>query len=292
MAGPVAAATVSAKDRMAFALFLAAAVHAVLVLGIGFDPEPPKPASQTIEITLAQYEDETPPEDADYLAQSNQKGSGELEEKQVLTTTEEADFMSDAPQPVQQQAPVPPPAPDKPQPQKRITTVASADTSASAEDHEEPVEPAQDVPRESLLQKSLEIASLQAQLDSQRRAYAKRPRVTRLDSVSARKSVSAAYVDQMVRKLERLGNLNYPTEARTQRLHGKVRVVIVVEPDGQVADVEILQSSGHKVLDDAVLNIVRQAGNFGPFTEEMRKEMDRLEVIRTFSFQEKRISSF
>ncbi|RMF19933.1 MAG: energy transducer TonB [Gammaproteobacteria bacterium] len=273
-------------------MFLAAAVHAVIVLGVAFDPEPPRPAPHTIEITLAQYEDEAPPEDADFLAQSNQRGSGRLAEKQELTTTEEAEFMADQPDPVQQQAPVPLPREAHPQPQKRVTTVANVRDKASVENHEKPSEPVQDKPRESLLQKSLTIASLQARLAEQQRVYAKRPRVSRLDSVSARKSTSAAYVNQLVRKLERLGNLNYPAEARRQKLHGRVRVAILIKPDGEVKDVEILQSSGHKILDDAVINIVRQAGNLGPFTEEMRKEMDLLEVIRTFSFQEKRIASF
>ena len=64
-----------------------------------------------------------------------------------------------------------------------------------------------------------------------------------------------------------------------------------MEADGSVSNIEIIESSGHKILDDSVIRIIRLAEPFAPFTEQMLKEMDRLEIIRTFDFGS-RLSSF
>ena len=70
------AVQVSDFDRFSFTLFMALAVHAMLVLGITFAPESPRSSAQTMEITLSQFDDEEAPEKADFLAQTSQKGSG------------------------------------------------------------------------------------------------------------------------------------------------------------------------------------------------------------------------
>ena len=70
------ATQVSDFDRFSFTLFMALAVHAMLVLGITFAPESPRSSAQTMEITLSQFDDEQAPEKADFLAQTSQQGSG------------------------------------------------------------------------------------------------------------------------------------------------------------------------------------------------------------------------
>jgi protein TonB len=52
-----------------------------------------------------------------------------------------------------------------------------------------------------------------------------------------------------------------------------------------VEEVRILESSGEAVLDDAAQQIVRLAAPFAPFPTEIRKEADRLEIIRTWRFE-------
>lgn len=83
---------VTARDRLGFTLFLAAVLHALVILGITFDLPTPSELSKTLEITLATQPSEQQPEKADYLAQMNQEGSGTLEEKAAPSTTEEAVF--------------------------------------------------------------------------------------------------------------------------------------------------------------------------------------------------------
>jgi protein TonB len=86
-------------------LFLALAFHALLILGIGFNPSKPNAGARTIEITIAQQLSDSEPEDADFIAQANQQASGELDEKREVTTTEESPFDSQTISQVNLQAP-------------------------------------------------------------------------------------------------------------------------------------------------------------------------------------------
>ena len=87
-----ASSTVNATDRLGFTLFMAIALHAVLILGSTFVSSPSTPPVQTLEITLAQHAIEKPPEKVDFLAQAHQLGSGTLEEKRLPSTTERSAF--------------------------------------------------------------------------------------------------------------------------------------------------------------------------------------------------------
>ena len=86
---PSQARTVTSRDRLGFTLFIAAVLHALLILGITFDLPTPSELTKSLEITLATQRDDEAPEEADYLAQINQQGSGTLEEKAAPSTTEE-----------------------------------------------------------------------------------------------------------------------------------------------------------------------------------------------------------
>ena len=136
----------------------------------------------------------------------------------------------------------------------------------------------------SLLERSLEIASLEAKLDHQRQTLTKEPRTRRLTATSTRRSSDALYMNQWLRKIESVGNLNYPAEAKKQNINGKLRLLVAVKSDGTIHKLKVLETSGHKVLDDAAKNIVRQAAPFAPFPEEMRKDAEVLEIIRTWQF--------
>ena len=277
-------ASVSDGDRLGFTVFVALVLHATIVFGISFAVEDRRPAPHTVEVTLAQYNDQEAPEEADYVAQVNQKGSGTEQAKKKLTTTEQAK-QSDVE--VREVSQVEPDSQKLHKEQKAkqvvVTQAKTPDPVATGKTEKETAKPEKQDKR-SLLQRSLEIASLEAELAEKANAYAKRPRVTRLTAASARQSSSAAYMDSWRREVERVGNLNYPDEARRRGLHGQVRVAVTLLPDGHVEKIDVLESSGYKILDDAVIRIIRLAEPFPPFTEAMRKESDLFEIIRTFSF--------
>ena len=282
--------TVTSRDRLGFTLFLAAVLHALVILGITFDIPTPSELSKSLEITLATQQSEAPPEDADYLAQMNQQGSGTLEEKAAPSTTEEAPFQDSeinrvSPPP---QVSAPPPAPVQ---QKTVTTTAPSQqrvTTAPPSPKPLPAPAAQ--LRFDMNDLSREIASLEAQLAEERQAYARRPRILRLNAASTMQDKGAFYKDAWRRKVEQVGNLNYP--ARANRIYGSLRLLVQINRDGTLRDVQILESSGEQVLDQAAMRIVRLAAPFMPFTGDLM-DIDVLEIIRTWRFEPgDRVSSF
>ncbi|WP_286977687.1 energy transducer TonB, partial [Pseudomonas sp.] len=187
----------SPADRLGFTLFLAAVLHIAVILGVGFTVVEPETLSKTLEITLSTFKSETKPKEADFLAQDNQQGSGTLEHKAAPKTTEKAPFQDTKVNKVQPKTVAkPPPAPKeapkaavatvKPQPQK---TPVKREKPKPAPSHE----PAPSFDREQL---SSEIASLEADLANEVQAYAKRPKILRLNAASTMRDKGAWYKDQ------------------------------------------------------------------------------------------------
>jgi len=279
----MAAVTVTPRDRLSFTLFLALSLHAAVILGVGFSAEDRGPPAPTIEVTLAHHADPEAPEEADFIAQANQQASGTEAEARETTTRTEADFLSDDIQPITPE-PVPVPVtPPAPQPSRELlSTVTSAEEQVTAEE-ELPLEPAEFVDEPTRFaydQLAQEIASLEARIAEEEQALAKRPRVKRLTSASTKTADEAAYLNAWRQKVERIGNANYPAGS----VYGDLRLLVVLRYDGALEEVRLLQSSGHQVLDDAALRIVRLAAPYQGFPVEMRKKYDRLEIIRTWQF--------
>ena len=273
-------------DRLGFTLFVATLLHLALILGVSFTLAKPGQISKTLEITLSTFKSEEKPKEADFLAQDNQQGSGTLEHKAAPKTTEQAPFQDSkvnkvtpaaAPQPTQRKEAVATKTAlttSKPQPQKAPTK----------QKEEEPQPDAQQAPIFDTTQLSAEIASLEAQLAQEQQLYAKRPKIHRLNAASTMRDKGAWYKDEWRKKVERVGNLNYPEEARRQRIYGSLRMLVSINRDGTLYEVQVLESSGQQVLDQAALRIVRLAAPFAPFTCDLA-DIDRLEIIRTWRFE-------
>lgn len=150
----------------------------------------------------------------------------------------------------------------------------------------QPVPQSQPVPAQSsadLAARSLEMARLRAELSKEFSAYQERPRKA---FVGARASEFrfARYVEDWRGKIERVGNLNYPDEARRQKLYGTLQLTVSVRRDGSVESIEINRSSGFKLLDQAAIRIVELAAPFAPFPPDIAKDTDILAITRTWSF--------
>ncbi len=288
----MAAPQVTAGDRLGFTLFLALAVHGVLLFGVGFAPEEPRAAPNSLDVTLAMHRADDAPEEADFIAQANQVGSGTEEDKSELTTTEEAPFSDPDSRQVQLQEPTA----RQPTPvtrQKIIVTRARSERDIASEQQDRNQDdPRRKADQDNVDELSREIASLQARLDKQKQAYAKRPRVRRLTSVSAKAHYEAAYIEAFRRKVEDTGTRHFPRRALDSNTFGGVRLMVALRRDGGIEEVEVLQSSGHDFLDQAAVQSVRLAAPFEPFTQDMRERMDVLEIIRTWKFDaNRRVSS-
>ena len=274
-------------DRFSITLFIAISLHLLAITLVNFDfslGQPP--ARKTLEVTLVQHTTDAPKE-ADFIAQANQQASVTELRKQKLTTTETAQFRADTVQDI-----TPPVQPElaSAEPVNDPDLIASQNQNDVFQVLKEPEQQNKTL-EEQFLGKtqvpsrlSSDIATLEALLDQQRQEYAKRPRIRRLTSVSAKSAIDAKYLDDWRRRIERIGNIHYPSEAKQKHLYGQLRLAVSILPNGYVDDIEILHSSGIRILDDAAMRIVRLAEPFDTFPTELKKEVDQLEIIRTWQF--------
>lgn len=279
-------------DRLGFAVCLALTLHAAFILGISFNLEDHSFASNKLEITLAQHSSQKAPDEADFLAQTNQEGSGTLEEKAMITARERADFQDTRIQEVspqqqmtssQQQTATSQQLSSTRSAQQKTQLLKPMDQKEAIEDHK--------LSELAIMQRRMEIASLEARLDIQRQAYAKRPRVRRLTSVATKQSADALYLHNWRTKIEAIGNQNYPEQARQEKIYGSLRLLVSLLPNGDVHQVRILESSGRKVLDEAAIRIVHLASPYAPFPRTLSNQVDILEIIRTWRFHQDKLTS-
>ena len=101
--------------------------------------------------------------------------------------------------------------------------------------------------------------------------------------------VSQYYLDALARELHRVGALNYPQAAKREGLTGSLVIAIAISHDGHLEDVRTVSSSGHTVLDDAALNIVRLAAPFTPPPTGMSANAETIEVVHTWHFTRRSI---
>lgn len=185
-----------------------------------FIKDDPKPVAKTMEITLARFDDDKRPDEADFLAQTNQQGGGSLEEKTKQSSPTKS---IDESMLIQESS-----APAKPQEQKQaqrsavVTRVADDEFNALFAPNQKQIENQEQADLRSLIERSVQIAELEASYDQQLQQYARKPRVTRLTAASTMKAVDARYVEQVVAKIERIGKQFFPRDAG-RKLYGKPR---------------------------------------------------------------------
>ena len=129
---------------------------------------------------------------------------------------------------------------------------------------------------------SLAAMRLQAQIDRQLEEYQKRPRKKFLGANAAEYRF-AQYEEDWRAKVERVGTVNYPAEARG-KMYGNLRLTVTIRSDGSVESVELDRSSGLKILDAAAFKIVRMAGPYAAFPPSIRRDTDLLVITRTWFF--------
>jgi protein TonB len=271
------------NDRLGFAIFLAIALHSLIIFGVGFDFLKSQPSATALDVTLAQHPTTETIDDATYIAQSSQQGSGNISnEKNLITTDQIADYAADMlrdTQPLQQtqtrQA-------SAHMAERTITTIQDS-TAVSQQIAEAGERTSPNLDQEISPTSIKEYSSLRAQLDDQKQAYSKLPNILRLTSASTKQADHATYLKYWIDKVELTGNRHYPPEARSKKLFGELRLAVTVLPDGTVESVEILQSSKHHVLDQAAVETVRLAAPFSAFPKEMAS-WDKIEIIQTWRF--------
>lgn len=263
---------VTAIDRMALTLFFALVLHAMIILGITFgvhDDTAPENVLPTLDITVSSRRT-PPPDEADYLAQTSQEGGGNTSEKVRPA------------QAIPEQAPAVKPQQATPAPVQVITTDA-AEIKHHQEDKVIPETSKPDITATDLIERSMEMVNLNEQLNESMQAYAQRPRHIYV-SARTQEFKYANYMSEWVKKVERVGNLNYPDDARREGLSGKLIMDVTMNADGTVRNINILRPSGHQVIDEAAIRIVNLAAPFAPFPSEIMQDADILHITRTWEF--------
>jgi protein TonB len=257
--------------------------HIVAIVGLGFKlPSMPKwdAPHNVMDVVLVNSKSAAKPEKADALAQANLEGGGNTDQKLRASS--------------------PFPAVDDKDPSRESKAAESRVRQLEAEAKElmtrmkstatvQTVEvapkgnPKTDAEARDLVEKSLEIARLEAQIRRDYQAYQERPK-RKFVGARASEYRFAHYVDSWRQKIERIGNLNYPQEAKTRKLYGSLQLTVAIKADGEVESVEVNRSSGHKVLDQAAIRIVRLAAPFDRFPSDIRVDTDILHITRTWTF--------
>ena len=263
------------------AMAFSAALHAFALFGIALVlPDPPNAASiaQPLQVVLVNTKSKSRPSKADALAQANLDGGGNTPEDRRAKTPLPA--IRDDKQFTPEQA------------AKRVTQLEEESkrmlTRLKSEHKVAQPEPKKqqssaDRSGEELVQKSLEIARLEAQIDKSWDAYQKMPRRKFIGS-RTQEYRFAQYIEDWRIKVERIGNLNYPEQARQQRIFGNLRLSVSIRTDGSVESMEISKSSGNRILDAAAMRIVKLAAPYAPLPPDIRKDTDILVITRTWTF--------
>jgi len=281
---------ISASDRLGFTLFLALTLHAIVVFGVGFKPGERSNAEPlpSLDIIIANSRTPDTVENPDYLAQADQAGGGDADEKARPSAP------VSAPTPIDQKGLS---DQDRVELRKQQITLSKLYflTQREADDaidknRQSRAQQADNQPASEAEQRASKIARLQAEIREMAVNFAKRPRTLTL-TASTRKAIEASYLAAWVEKIEKTGNLNYPSEARLKNLSGRLRMSVRLNADGEVLDMEITSSSGTTILDEAARQILRMAQPFAPFSEELRERADQIVIIRTWDFKSNRFKT-
>ncbi len=257
-----------------FALFL----HFLILLFQFAMPNETNVTSREIAVALRLSPEEV--KDADFLAQNNQLGSGKFREKHRMSSElpAQAEDASAGEQPletlekIQQQR-------ELHFEEKFLMTVLSWQKEAEQNDRKK----AMDELQSQYQEKAAMVASLEAQFLNRQQNFSRQQQIKTVDGIQAKQDASASYLDKFREKVELYGNRDYPELAKQQHLKGEVRLMVILNAEGGIRAIKLLESSGHTMLDEAAKESVRKGAPFGRFDEKM-KEISELRIVRTWRF--------
>ena len=274
--------TIGAGDRLGATLALSAIAFGVLILGVGFARDLAAPVTPTLDVILTQTRTDEAPENADFIAQANNRGGGQSERAERPREAQLGHVPKPeagvAPETMIAQAP-----PVEPEPTPRVLTTTGASAPTPRPEDQRETEPSPLPPGAEPIEQSLEMARLAAEIERRQELMAKRPK-RKFISASTREYEYAQYLRAWVSKVERIGTLNYPDDARRRGLGGRLVMTVAVRRDGTVEEIVLNRPSGLGVLDQAASRIVRLAEPFPPLPQTA-ENIDVLHITRTWDFQ-------
>lgn len=274
-------ARIGDNERLSATLVLSLLVHGMLLLGLGFALDDAAPVMPTLDVILSTTRTPLTPKQADFLAQASQQGGGEHRSARRPRETQAGHVPRPeaglAPRELKAQAPAP-----QAQAETRVITTLRGDTvtpapRATPTPSQQPLPPGPDK-----VERDLSMARLAAEIHLRSERYAKRPK-RKFVSASTREYAYAAYLRAWVDRVERIGNLNYPDEARRRHIGGLLVISVAIRRDGRVERTDVIQSSRVPMLDAAALRIIELSEPF-PALPDAGDDVDVLHVTRTWQF--------
>lgn len=286
------------------ALAIALSVHLVS-FSIHFAPperDPPKASLPIVQIDLQASTPSPPPKKAEMIAEREQRATEASRAAAPTTSTQAQPTLAPsaiAPPPLPAltetkptQDPLPTQQPNKkPETKSDKKAAVTEKTTAPTKPTPTPRPPKPPTPpleaappaTTSLTERGLQMARLKSEVLQQSLRDEVTARSATL-TANTRYGAEAAYLNAWVNKVESIGNQNYPDEARRKKLSGRLILKVKIDAWGKVLSVNVQQSSGQKVLDEAAENIVRMGAPYAKFPIEMREKYDTITILRTWAF--------
>lgn len=289
----------STSERFLTALFVSAILHATFLLGTYFkvpDAKQFKTNQSSLDVVLVNSKSQDRPRDPSVQAQTNLDGGGNTDEKRraksplptmqdKVTELEEtmAKMMEAAQLPARESAKVM----TVPESKQRVKSQPSASADGAVGDGNQIARefsnPLQSSLVQQVLQRTRQIANLEAQISKDYQAYQQRPK-RKFVGARAAEYRFAGYVEDWRVIIEKIGNENYPQAARQLQIYGSLLITVAIRADGSLETIDILRSSGNKILDAAAIHIVELAAPYPRFPPDLREEADVLHITRTWNF--------
>lgn len=269
------------KQRLTFAVLFSLTLHAFFLFGISFalpERNQPRIISQPLEVVLVNSKSRNRPNNATAYAQSNLEGGGNTEEERRAKNPFPVlgDAQRFTPEQTAQRLR------QLEQESKRLLTRNKSNYQV-AQNKTQEQQDSSGADGQDLVQRSLEIARLEAQISKSLDMYENLPR-RKFIGARTQEYRYAQYVEDWRSKVERIGNMNYPEIARRDKIYGKLTLTVSIRADGSVESIEINRPSGQRILDASAIRIVKLAAPYPVFPPDIAKETDVLSITRTWTF--------
>jgi protein TonB len=263
------------EDRLATAVFIAALLHGLVILGVRFSAAPPAQRPlPTLEVLLVP--EGAPEEENDtaaYLSSRDQRGAGTGRDRQRTSLPEASASLLEHSGDARGTDTSPAATESSRGGSPVLAATAPRSRRAVSGDELEPTGPAA-LPVES---RPLAQVGVNASAAAESLHLHGEPSTDDRLLADTRESQIASYLDGWKRRIEQVGTLHFPDEARRRALSGNPVLEVAIRADGSLQQVVVRRSSGQRELDNAAISIVRLAAPFDPFPPAMR---DRYPVLR------------
>lgn len=265
-------------STLQIALGASIAFHAVLLTVRFVDPERFNRVFQDtpLEVILVNAKSSEKPDFAKAIAQASLAGGGELEKGRASsplppsTLMELGDAADDAQRKLESLQ------------QQQTQLLAHLKKQLASMPPPDLTQPANNPAQAEREERRKQLIKLLAEIEKRINEKNERPK-KRYISPATREEVYAIYYDELRRKIEDKGTVNFPEQAG-KKLYGALTMIVTVNFDGRILDTEVVETSGNLTLDRRAQSIVRGTGPFGRFSDAMRRQADQIVVVSRFKF--------